>query len=207
MIRLSQFAAPAALGTALFLGVQGCTHDRADEIPASATEISTGTETVTGVAPHDGTFYVWDQSANRMLYTGKADRGDTVKVDAKHDRIYLNDQLVTKRDDLTNDHHYKVFFDRAEMDRARAAGYSTQGYPAQQQGTTVVVPDNNRNGTTVVVPPQQQNAVPPQQGTTVVVPQNSNPNTGASGTVVVPQTDPNRTTIQRETVIKEKSAD
>ena len=197
LIRLSQFAVPSALGTALFVGVQGCTHDRADEIPASATEISTGTETVTATAPHEGTFYVWDQSANRMLYTGKADRGDTVKVDAKHDRIYLNDKLVTKRDDLTNDHHYKVFFDRAELDRARAAGYSTEG-------TTVVVPDSNRSGTTVVVPPQNS---APQQGTTVVVP-NSNANTGTSGgAVVVPPTDPNRTTIQRETVIKEKSSD
>jgi hypothetical protein len=189
MISLSQFAAPAVLGTALFLGVQGCTHDRADEIPASATEISTGTESVTGNAPHKGMFYVWDQTANKMLYVGRADQGDTVRVDAKHNSIYIDDKLVTKRDDLINDHHYKIFFDRADRDRARSAAYSSEGANTTP-GTTVIVPDSNGSRTTVVMPPQTTTPPPaqPQPGTTVVV----------------PPSDSSRTTIQRETVTKEE---
>ena len=194
MIRFSQIAASAAVGAALFIGAQGCTHDRADEVPASASEISTGTETVSASAPHDGMIYIWDQTANKMLYTGRVEKGDTVRVDAKHDRIYMNDKLMTKRDDLTNDHHYKVFFDQSELDRARGAhpaGYQTgtsgtygtygtngtstaapTAAPAPS-GTTVIVPDNGNNGTTVVVPPSNNSApapATPNSGTTVIVP-------------------------------------
>jgi hypothetical protein len=182
MIRLSHFAAPAMLATAMFVGLQGCAQDRADEIPASATEISTGTENVSATAPHDGMVYVWDKDANRMLYTGKVERGDTIRIDAKHNKIFMDDKLVTKRDDLINDHHYKIFFDQVELDRerARSAAYQTTPAPANPNGTTVIIPpDSNRNGTTVVVPPQDNNTgsrtivVPPADSTnrdTVVVP-------------------------------------
>jgi hypothetical protein len=199
MIRLSQFAASAAVGTALLIGAAGCSHERGDEIPASASEISAGKESVTATAPRDGMVYVWDKNANRELYTARVQRGDIVRVDAKHNKIFMNDKLVTKRDDLIDDHTYKVFFDQSELDRerGRAAAYQGQPYQAQPSsatnnpnGTTVIIPDNNRNGTTVVVPNNNATTPPPapaNNGTTVVVPDNSN-NRGT--TVVVPE--PNR---------------
>jgi hypothetical protein len=206
MIRLSHFAAPAVLGTAMFIGIQGCAHDRADEIPASASEISTGTETVTATAPHDGMLYIWDQNANKMLYTGRAEKGDTVRVDAKHNKIYMNDKLVTKRDDLINDHHYKVFFDQSELDRSRA--HSAASYQAPANGTystygtqTTTPPQQQPAQVQVQVQPQvaqpaqpaqpqsyqqtypqQQQQAQPAAGTTVYTPGATNPNT----TVVVP---------------------
>jgi len=196
MIRLSQFAASAAIGTALLVGIAGCSHERGDEIPTSASEISSGKESVNGTAPHDGMVYIWDQTANKELYTARVNQGDTVRVDAKHNKIFMNDKLVTKRDDLINDHTFKVFFDRSELDRERSRAAAYQAAPSSAtnnpNGTTVIVPDNNRNGTTVVVPNNNANtATTPQPapapanngGTTVVVPDNNNRGT----TVVVPE--------------------
>jgi hypothetical protein len=192
MIRLSQFAASTAVGAALFIGAAGCSHERGDEIPASASEISAGKESVTATAPRDGMVYVWDKNANRELYTARVQKGDIVRVDAKQNKIFMNDKLVTKRDDLINDHTYKVFFDQSELDRerGRAAAYQVQPSATNNpNGTTVIVPDNNRNGTTVVVPNNgNTTATPPPapanpNGTTVVVPDNNNRGT----TVVVPQ--------------------
>jgi hypothetical protein len=190
MIRLSQIAAPVALGAALFLGVPGCTHDRADEIPASATELSTGTKEVTATAPHDGMVYVWDQTANRMLYTGKVERGDTLRVDAKNNKIFFDDKMVTKRDDLTDDHHYKIFFDQKDIGRDRERTWNSgQAYTAQPaQSTVQPQPQVNVQVQPQVQPqPQPQPQVQPQPqqpaaGTTVYPPSQSNPNT----TVVVP---------------------
>ena len=201
MIRLSQFAASAAVGTALLVGVAGCSHERGDEIPASASEISAGKESVTATAPRDGMVYVWDKNANRELYTARVNQGDIVRVDAKQNKIFINDKLVTKRDDLINDHMYKVFFDQSELDRERGRHAAYQAAPSatnNPNGTTVIVPDNNRNGGTTVVVPNNSNTSPtyttpppapanPNGGTTVVVPDNSN-NRGT--TVVVPE--PNR---------------
>jgi len=183
MIRFSQFAASAAVGSALFIGAAGCSHERGDEIPTSASEISSGKESVTATAPHDGMVWVWDKNANRELYTARVNKGDIVRVDAKQNKIFMNDRLVTKRDDLINDHTYKVFFDQSELDRERGRSAAYQVAPADANnpnGTTVIVPDNSRNGggTTVVVPPANNNnynTAPPQQGgTTVVVPPPSN---------------------------------
>jgi hypothetical protein len=190
MIRLSHFAASAAVGTALLVGAAGCSHERGDQIPSTASEISAGKESVTATAPHDGMVYIWDQSANKQLYTARVNQGDTVRVDAKHNKIFMNDKLVTKRDDLINDHNYKVFFDRSELDRerGRAAAYRADPAAANPNGTTVIVPDNSRNGTTVVVPNSGNTTYTPPpapanpNGTTVVVPDN---NRGT--TVVVPE--------------------
>ena len=184
MNRISHFAAPIAMGAALFLGAQGCTHERADEIPASASELATGTETVTAAAPHDGMFYIWDQTANKMLYEGRAERGDTVKVDAKHNRILLNDHVITKRDDLINDHHFKIFFDQKDLDRERdralRSGATITPMTAQPQQQPQVQVQ-------VQQPQPQPQAQPapapaPAPGATVYTPSPSNPNT----TVVVP---------------------
>ena len=121
MIRLSQIAAPAVVGAALLFGV-GCAHeDRPDEINANATMIGEGHNTVSANAPHDGTLTVWDDTAHKMVYTSRVEKGDTVKVDAKHNRVILNDKVAEQRD-LINDHNYKIYFDRsnnADSDLAR----------------------------------------------------------------------------------------
>jgi hypothetical protein len=166
MIRVSHFAAPAVVGAALFVGAAGCaSHDRPDEVPDRAGMISEGRESVTATAPHDGTAYVYDDTANKLVYTSRVDKGDNLRVDAKHNRILLNDRLASERD-LTNDHKFKVYFDRSDQaDKAETAvhreGNTTYVQPGASGGATVI---QNPNGTSTVVQP------PPQQNTTVVQP-------------------------------------
>src|SRR5689334_19590294 len=108
MIRLSHFAAPAILGAAL-MAAPGCSHEHPDQVPASATELSAGTQDVTATVPQDGMVYVYDISDNKPLYVGKVNKDDTIRVDAKDNKLFLNDKLITKRDDLRDSHRYKVF--------------------------------------------------------------------------------------------------
>src|SRR3954467_13160927 len=108
MLRFSQIAAPAVVAGALMLG-SGCGPERCDEIPARAEVVGEGTRTVTANAPGDGTVYVWDKTANKMIYTGKVERGDVVTVDAHRNRVLFNDKTALDRN-LIDDHNYKVFF-------------------------------------------------------------------------------------------------
>ena len=176
MIRFSQIAAPVVAGAALFLGVAGCGHDRPDEVSPNAATIATGHELVTATAPHDGTVYVWDATANKMVYTGKVQRGDEVRVDAKKNRVLFNDKVAVQRD-LINDHNYKVFFersDKADSDIAThregatviESGNGATVIKPQDGGATIVQPAPQPN-TTIVQPAPQQ---PAQPRTTVVRP-------------------------------------
>jgi hypothetical protein len=201
MIRLSHFAVPATLGAALFVGAQGCSHEHPDAVPAAATELSAGTQNISGTAPKDGTVYVYDITANKSLYVGNVKSGDVIKVDAKQDKLFLNDKLITQRDDLRDSHRYKIFFDRSELERtqqqvmdeaARNRSSTIIQQPAQSGNTTVVAPQdqaqpasNTQQGTTVVVPQQQQPQPANNQGTTVVVPQQQQQPTNSQGTTVV----------------------
>ena len=192
MIRFSHFAAPAALAAAVFVGAQGCSHEHPDAVPASAAELSAGTQDISATAPKDGTVYVYDITSNKPLYVGNVNQGDTIRVDAKQDKLFLNDKLITKRDDLRDSHRYKIFFDRSEMEReqqraierARANGQTTIVQPAP--AGAVVTPDSNGR-TTVVVPNQQQ-----PSNTTVVVPQQQQPANSSGTTVVIPPPQPAR---------------
>jgi hypothetical protein len=166
MIRVSHFAAPAVVAAALFISAPGCaSHDRPDDIPERAGMISEGRETVTATAPHDGTAYVYGDTANKLVYTSRVDKGDNLRVDAKHNRILLNDRLASERD-LTNDHKFEVYFDRSDQaDKAETAvhreGNTTYVQPGATGGATVIQPP--AGGATVVQPP-------PQQNTTVITP-------------------------------------
>ena len=185
MIRFSHIAAPVVVAAALFIG--GCTHDRSDEIPASATELTSGTEHITATAPAAGTMYLWDQSANRMLYVGKVDRGDNVRVDAKQNKIYINDRVMTKRDDLTNDHHYKAFFERSDQMRDRDGRlHNANSDRAGVSGST----DLGTDGTTVR-----------EERTTTIT---RDPNAVDRTTVTDPAA--GSTTIRKETVVKERTS-
>src|SRR4051812_49199494 len=109
MLRFSHFAAPAVLGAALFVG--GCaSHDR--DMPGNAQMISEGRETVTATAPHDGTVYVYDDTSHKNVYTGRVNKDDVVRLDAKDNKVMLNSSTALNQD-LVNDHRYQIYFDRS----------------------------------------------------------------------------------------------
>ena len=173
MIRFSQFAAPVVAGAALFIGVAGCSsHDRPDEVSPNAATIATGHDLVTATAPHDGTVYVWDATANKMVYTGKVQKGDEVRVDAKKNRVLFNDKVAVERD-LINDHNYKVFFERSDKPDSDVASHREGATVIESgNGTTVIRPQNG--GATIVQPAQPNTSAQPQQpsqpNTTIVRP-------------------------------------
>ena len=177
MFRFRHFAAPAVIGTALILG-GGCAHDRHDDIPLSATEIGVGKESVFFNAPYDGRVYVYDATANQMLYNGELRRGQMVKVDAKDNKILVDNQTAVEKD-LVNDHRFKIFFDRDEN-----AGTASH----------IVVPPSN---TTIVNPPaaQQRTTIttdPDAPRTTIT----TDPNSSRTNIQVQPAPSEPRTTIQ-----------
>jgi hypothetical protein len=170
MFRLSQFAAPAIVGAALFAGA-GCASERPDEVPGNASLISEGTKNVVATAPHDGEVYVWDKTADKMVYSGKVQRGDTVRVDAKHNKFYVNDKLAVERD-LTDDHNYRVFFDQADVDQADLA---------RHRDTTIITTPGSDGGNVIVQPAQP---APAQPNTTVITPAPAQPQSNT--TVITP---------------------
>jgi hypothetical protein len=186
MTRFSQFAAPAILGAALMVG--GCASD--PDVSADADLLSEGRRTVTASAPHDGSFYIFDKTSSETVYRGKVEKGDTIRVDAKNDRVLLNDDVALTKD-LINDHRYQIFFDRKELSEADMARYrqdtqGTQGTVIQTPagGTTVITPPPSGSNTTVVQPPPAPNTtvVQPPPPPTVVQP----PPQPRSDTTVIP---------------------
>lgn len=190
MFRLSQFAAPTFVGAALFVGA-GCAADRPDNVPADATMISEGNKNVIATAPHDGTVYIWNRNTEKMVYTGKVARGDSVRVDAKHNKVFYNDKLAVETD-LIDDHNYRVFFDQAEYDAADVARHrdTTIITTPRSDSNVIVQPAQPAPNTTVITPAQ-----PAQPNTTVITPAQPQSNT----TVITPAqpSDKNSTTIVR----------
>jgi hypothetical protein len=183
MFRLSQIAAPAVLGAALILGT-GCAADRHEDIPITASEIGEAREGVFWTAPERGNVYVYDATSGDMVYTGKLERGQTVRVDPKNDRVMVDNNTVTERD-LLNDHRYKVFFDKGER-------LGTD--PTVSERTTITTDPNAR--TTVTTDPDK--AVQSSERTTIET-------EGQKTTVTTdPKPEPDRTIIKKETTIEQK---
>src|SRR5688572_23113346 len=193
MIRFRHFAASAIVGAALTVG--GCAHERHEDIPLSAAEIGEGKESVFYNAPYDGRVYVYDATRDEMIYNGTLKKGQMVKVDAKDNKILIDNQTAVEKD-LVNDHRYKIFFDKDEE-----AATASETVPPQ---TTIVTPpgartsvttDPNAPRTTITTDPNPPSQ--PQPQTTI----QTAPNQGQT-TVTTPDakvtTDPNtgQTTVQ-----------
>jgi len=202
MFRFRHFAASAVVGAALAVG--GCAHERHEDIPLSAAEIGEGKESVFYNAPYDGRVYVYDATRDEMIYNGTLKKGQMVKVDAKDNKILIDNQTAVEKD-LVNDHRFKIFFDKDEE-----AATASQTVPPQ---TTIVTPpgartsvttDPNAPRTTVTTDPNAPRTTittdpnPPSQPQTTI---QTAPNSGQT-TVTTPDakvtTDPNtgQTTVQ-----------
>jgi hypothetical protein len=164
MIRLSQIAVPL-LGAAVGLGIVGCAKDeRHAEIPPTAAEVSIGSHEVAATATRDSDVYIYDATSGKMVYTGRVNRGQMVKVEAERNRVTLDGQTLTERD-LNDTHRYKIFFDTAMMDQAQPAA---QQYPAQQQQPSLyqvqpVTPSQTSPPAQQTTPPAQQTTPAPAQ--------------------------------------------
>jgi hypothetical protein len=102
-----------------------------------------GRGAVTTTFAHPGTVYVVDDTTHRLLYSGDVRPGDRLNVDARHDEIWLNGQVVS-HPRMDNSDHYKILMDQHPL--AQGAYYNQQP-GVMQQDTIVTTP-----GATVTTP-------------------------------------------------------
>jgi hypothetical protein len=94
-------------------GMAGCsTPARGEEaIPPSAQVLSSGQNGLITAKPNvAGTVYVYDASANRLIYSGLVEGGDKVVVDPGAGLITVNTVTVSEPH-LFTDHQYMIKFD------------------------------------------------------------------------------------------------
>src|SRR5678815_1494683 len=102
-------ALPAWLMVVLAL-VGGCASERHHDIPSDARLVSEGNRILSYQFEQPGTVYIYDRDTERMVYSGKVERGDAVRVDPEKNRITLNDRIVRDEDLRSNDTR-RIFFE------------------------------------------------------------------------------------------------
>jgi hypothetical protein len=97
------------LGSMAF--VPGCASNNwPDDVPHTASLNSEGNGRLAFTAPSSGTVYVYDDSSNRLVYSGQVLSGQRIVVDPKNDRVDLDDRRVSNQSMGTED-RYQVYFD------------------------------------------------------------------------------------------------
>ena len=109
-----QFAgrlAPFVLVGSVVLAV-GCAPERPESVPADARSVAkqSGSNPVNFTAPRDGTVYVYDRSAHKMVYSGRVQRGETLELDPRRDAVRLEGRPVREQD-LRDLNEYQVWFE------------------------------------------------------------------------------------------------
>jgi hypothetical protein len=103
----------AMLGVAAATLVTGCaaSGSHPNDVPGTAMLRSEGTGRIVDTAPDNGTVYVYDNSEDRMIYSGTVMSGQRVTVNPKDDRIDVDDRKVSDQT-LPNGDSYRIYFDR-----------------------------------------------------------------------------------------------
>lgn len=98
----------AAVGVSAMAFV-GCAHERPMEVPANARLTTEGNGKLAMMAPDDGTVYVYDVPADRIVYSGKVEKGQTVALDPDKDQVMINGRVATERV-LHRGRQHRIFF-------------------------------------------------------------------------------------------------
>ena len=87
--------------------------ERPAVVTGTAAVVGEGKERIEYVAQSDGTVWVTDRDRDRVIYSGRVVRGDTLTVDPTHDLVALNGNRVTPR--IAIDHvDHRIFFQPVE---------------------------------------------------------------------------------------------
>ena len=117
MTALRQIFACSVLGLAVAIG-SGCssqapaedyTEERPAGIPSDAVISGTGTATMMFTPVTDGRVYIYDRTAEKILYEGVVRRGEQVQVDSADNKILVAGRVVSDRD-LKPGHDKQIFF-------------------------------------------------------------------------------------------------
>jgi hypothetical protein len=135
----SRSNAICAVFSAAFITGGCASSDRPKEVPRSANEVDAGKGMVHWTAAGEGRVFVSDSNRKELVYSGEMRQGQTIKVDAKRDRVELQDVPAMKRE-LLNHHTFKIYFDRAAAPASSVA---------QGNGKTVITVDSRSGMTTI----------------------------------------------------------
>ena len=187
MFTIRPIARACIAGAALSFGVIGCQSEQRPEfIPSTAQIMDSGNGKIHYTASDDGTVYVYDQPANKLVWSGKVLKGEAVDVDPIKNQVMANGAIVSLKT-LNNGNRNDVYFVAAPiMPVAPAASNNPpQGFNNN--------PGNNYNGVTVTPSVTvQPNNGQPANSVTVHSGLNVAPATQPSPTVAGPNPAPRR---------------
>jgi hypothetical protein len=94
----------------------GCTVDSDDPVaelgvPKGALAVEEGSGRLTYKPERDGRVYVYDIEDDRLVLEQPINANEEFVVDARDNRIMLNDKRVTERD-LKSNHRHRIYFRR-----------------------------------------------------------------------------------------------
>jgi hypothetical protein len=97
---------------ALYVFCPGCASERPKSVPEGARQLGkhSGTSSFVFTAPNDGEVFIYDRSANKIVYSGRVRRGESLQVNAKDDRITLAGRVVSE-ENLRDLDEFEIWFD------------------------------------------------------------------------------------------------
>jgi hypothetical protein len=107
------FAVPATVLAALFL-IAGCENDHPANIPPDAMLSSEGNGLLTQTAARDGTVYIYDVNADRVVYSGAVAKGQVVTINTDQNKITIDGQVRADRI-LNQWNKHRIYFDDAPV--------------------------------------------------------------------------------------------
>src|SRR6478735_6649179 len=91
------------------LGASGCASDRHEVAPATAMLGAEGERRLTYTTNGPGTLYVYDQTADRLVYSGEVTGERQISVDPEKNELTVDGTLVQNKT-LTRGHNHRIFF-------------------------------------------------------------------------------------------------
>ena len=104
----------------------GCAPERPESVPADARSVArqSGSQPVNFTAPSDGTAFVYDRSAQKMVYSGRLKHGETLELDPRRNGVRVDGRQVVEAK-LRDLNEYQVWFDAEPQ--STPSGSSTAG--------------------------------------------------------------------------------
>jgi len=81
----------------------------ANKVPKDARVVDSGSGSLTYTAREDGSVYLYDEDARRVVWDARLRQDDRVSVSADDNRVEVNGRSATSID-LKSDHNFRLYF-------------------------------------------------------------------------------------------------
>ena len=114
---ISCLALAATLTAGLLIGVSGCS-EAPKNISKSAMIVGSGSGSLSYNPTQPGTVTVYNNTWDKIVYTGQVEPNKPLRVDAENNRISIGDRTVSERN-LGNWDQYRIYFEPSPTGSAR----------------------------------------------------------------------------------------